>query len=355
MITSEAVKRKATELGFDLCGIAPVESFPELSFLRTWIERGYAGEMAWMPRSADRRADVRAVVPGARSVIVTATLYNTVGSTPPPTTRVGSDPSEEDTHISAQISRYAWGDDYHDVLKKRLDALIGWMRAEASEPFDARGYVDTGPVQERVYAQYAGLGWIGKNTCLINRELGSWLFLSEIICTLALEPDTQGLEQCGSCTRCLDACPTGALVESGVLDSTRCLSYTTIELRGAIPEEHRLALGTHVYGCDICQAVCPYNEVPPITADAPWQPRAGLRAPRLADLWRMPDAGLRALIKGSPMTRAKLTGLRRNVAVAIGNSGDPDARAALDEADVDRPSASDAVVHEHVEWARRQG
>ena len=355
MITSDAIKRKATELGFDLCGIAPVENFPELSFMRAWIDRGYAGEMSWIPRSADRRADVRHVVPGARSVIVTATLYNTVGS-------VGSDPGEEDAQIAgeedaqiAKISRYAWGDDYHHVLKQRLDALLAWMRAESSEPFAACAYVDTGPVQERVYAQYAGLGWIGKNTCLINREIGSWLFLSEIICTLALEPDTQGLEQCGSCTRCLDACPTGALVESGVLDSTRCLSYLTIELRSGIPDEHRAALGSHIYGCDICQDVCPYNQAPLQSNDAAWQPRAGLDSPRLADLWRTPDAGLRALIKGGPMTRAKLTGLRRNFAVAIGNSGDHDARAALDEPNVDRPSASDPMVRDHVEWARRQG
>ena len=351
MITSDAIKRKAIELGFDLCGIAPVESFPELSFLRSWIDRGYAGEMSWIPRSADRRADVRAVVPGARSVIMTATLYNTVGS-------VGSDPiqrGEGGQTPFAKISRYAWGDDYHDVLKKRLDALLGWMRTESSEPFAACAYVDTGPVQERVYAQYAGLGWIGKNTCLINPEIGSWLFLSEIICTLSLEPDTQGLEQCGSCTRCLDACPTGALVESGVLDSTRCLSYLTIELRTGIPDEHRAALGTHIYGCDICQDVCPYNQAPLQSDDAAWQPRAGLRSPRLADLWRTPDADLRALIKGGPMTRAKLTGLRRNLAVAIGNSGDGDARAALDEPNVDRPSASDPMVDQHVEWSRRQG
>ena len=352
MITSDAIKRKATELGFDLCGIAPVESFPELSFLRTWIERGYAGEMAWMPRTANRRADVRAVVPGARSVIVTGTLYNTVGSDP---IDDGTQVSGDDGTQVAKISRYAWGDDYHDVLKKRLDALLAWMRTESSEPFAACAYVDTGPVQERVYAQYAGLGWIGKNTCLINPELGSWLFLSEIICTLPLEPDTQGLEQCGSCTRCLDACPTGALVESGVLDSTRCLSYLTIELKAGIPDEHRVALGTHVYGCDICQDVCPYNDVPPQSGDAAWQPRPGLRAPRLADLWRTPDADLRALIKGGPMTRAKLTGLRRNLAVAIGNSGDADARAALDESSTDRPSATDPMVQQHVEWSRRRG
>ena len=304
-----------------------------------------------MPRSADLRSDVRAVVPGARSVIVTGTLYNTVGSDP---IEGGAQICGDEGTQIAKISRYAWGDDYHDVLKNRLDALLAWMRTASSEPFAACAYVDTGPVQERVYAQYAGLGWIGKNTCLINPEVGSWLFLSEIICTLALEPDTQGLEQCGSCTRCLEACPTGALVEPGVLDSTRCLSYLTIELPNGIPDEHRVALGTHVYGCDICQAVCPYNEVPPQSGDAAWQPRPGLRAPRLADLWRTPDADLRALIRGGPMTRAKLTGLRRNLAVAIGNSRDADARAALDEPGVDRPSASDPMVHEHVEWSRRQ-
>ena len=226
--------------------------------------------------------------------------------------------------------------------------------AERDELFrrvDARAYVDTGPVQERVYAQYAGLGWIGKNTCLINNELGSWLFLSEIICTLALEPDAQGLEQCGTCRRCLDACPTGALVDPGVLDSTRCLSYLTIELRGGIPGEYRPAIGTHVYGCDICQDVCPYNQVPPRSDDAAWQPRPGLHAPPLVDLWRRSDTDLRALIRGSAMTRARMTGLRRNIAVAIGNSGDAEALAALDVASPDRASVDEPVVQEHIAWA----
>ena len=182
---------------------------PSSTACRDWLERGYAGEMAWMARTPSRAADVRNVVPGARSVIVTGTLYNT--------DRPYSEQLPADV---ARISRYAWGDDYHDVLKERLDALLAWMREQSAEPFEARAYVDTGPVQERVYAQYAGLGWIGKNTCLINPELGSWLFLGEIICTLDLEPDTQGLEQCGSCTRCLEACPTGALRRAGVLDST---------------------------------------------------------------------------------------------------------------------------------------
>ena len=341
MLTPKAIKRKAHELGFDLCGIAPAEPFPELAFLRDWLDRGYAGEMAYLERSAARRADVRAVVPGARSVIVTGTLYNT------------DRPYSTEPHASdvALIARYAWGDDYHDVLKGRLDALVTWMREVSAEPFDARAYVDTGPVQERVFAQYAGLGWIGKNTCLINNELGSWLFLSEIICTLALEPDAQGLEQCGSCTRCLDACPTGALVESGVLDSNKCLSYLTIELRSGIPEEQRASLGAHVYGCDICQEVCPYNQAAPRSGDGAWQPRAALDLPRLVDLWRRPDSELRKAVKGSAMTRAKLTGLRRNLAVALGNTGDAEAIAALAEESEDRPSADDEMVLEHIRWA----
>ena len=358
MVTADAIKAKAIELGFDLCGIAPADSFPELKFLDEWLARGYAGEMAWMSRSADRRADVRNVVPGARSVIVTGTIYKT-GSDP------GDDPTQPlesphhrgltpDAPDRAVIARYARGDDYHDVLKERLDALLAWMRAESPAPFDARAYVDTGPVQERVYAQYAGLGWIGKNTCLINAEHGSWLFLAEIITTLHLEPDAEALEACGSCRRCLDACPTGALVDAGVLDSTRCISYLTIELRTAIPEAHRAALGNHVYGCDICQDVCPYNHPASVSSDAPWQARAGLDVPRLVDLWRRPDTELRALIKGSAMTRAKLTGLRRNLAVAIGNSGNEDALGALREHRADQPSAADPIVTEHVDWAHRR-
>jgi epoxyqueuosine reductase len=341
MVTAAAIKATAVSMGFDLCGIAPVERFPELSFLDEWLAKGYAGQMAWMARTAERRADVRNVVPGARSVIVTGTLYNT--------DRPYSDEVSGDV---AGISRYAWGDDYHDVLTRRLDDLVAWMREHAHEPFEARAYVDTGPVQERVYAQYAGLGWIGKNTCLINPELGSWLFLGEIICTLALEPDTQGLEQCGSCTRCLEACPTGALVEPGVLDSNRCLSYLTIELRSDIPDEHRHALGSHIYGCDICQEVCPYNRPAPRSDAHEWQPRAGLDLPRLVELWRRPDAELRQLTKGGPMTRAKVAGLRRNLAVAIGNTGDADAIDALDVDSADKPSLHEELVRTHIEWAR---
>ena len=306
---SEDIKRKAGELGFDACGIAPAAAHPELSFLEQWIERGYAGDLAYLSRTADRRADVRRVMPSARTVIVTATVYNT--------DRPYS--TESADRGRAHVARYAWGDDYHEVVGKRLDELLAWMHKRWPEPFEACRYVDTGPVQERVYAQYAGLGWIGKNTCLINPEIGSWIFLGEIITTLDLEPDTQGLEQCGSCTRCLDACPTGALVEPGVLDSARCLSYLTIEHRGDVPEEYHGAIGTHVYGCDICQEVCPYNQPAPTSDATPWQPRPGLDLPRLVELSNRSDDELRTLVKGTPMTRAKVAGLRRNLDIAMSN------------------------------------
>jgi epoxyqueuosine reductase len=359
MLTAERIKAKARELGFDLCGIAPADDFPELAYLEEWLAHGYAGDMAYMSRSAERRADVRNVVPSARSVIVTGTIYNTdqVRLKPDPTDETGEHhrcgpPSGGPSH--AIIARYALGDDYHDVLKARLEALVAWMRAESPAPFNARAYVDTGPVQERVYAQYAGLGWIGKNTCLINAEHGSWLFLAEIITTLDLQPDTQALEQCGSCRRCLDACPTGALVDAGVLDSTRCISYLTIELRTAIPDQYRPALNNHVYGCDICQDVCPYNSPASESNDSAWQARDGLDVPRLVDLWRRSDTELRTLLKGSAMTRAKLTGLRRNLAVAIGNSGDQEAVAELRRERDDQPSAADPMVRAHIDWALRR-
>jgi epoxyqueuosine reductase len=341
-LTTADVKAQARTLGFDVCGVASAESFPELAYLREWVDRGYAGEMAWMTRTAERRRDVRAVLPGARSVIVTGTVYNVDR---PYSTEI-VDPA------TALISRYAWGDDYHDVLGARLQALLAWMRQVSAEPFEARAYVDTGPIQERVYAQYAGVGWIGKNTCVINERLGSWLFLAEILCTLSLAPDAPALDQCGTCTLCIEACPTEAIREPHVLDATRCLSYLTVELRGDLPEDQRPALGTHAYGCDLCQEVCPYNHQPVHSHDVAWHPREGLDQPRLAALWQRSDRDLWHLLSGSPMTRPKLTGVRRNLAVAIGNSGVD--RDVLNEARADQPSTQDPMVIRHVEWARQQ-
>ena len=333
------VKSAARDCGFDLCGIAPVASHTELRFLREWLDRGYAGEMGYMQRTAERRTDVRQVLPSARSVISLGTIYN-----------VDRPYSTEITEPArAAISRYAWGDDYHVVIQSRLERLLAWIREAAGETLEACAYVDTGPVQERVYAQHAGLGWIGKNTCLISEAKGSWLFLSEIICNLPLDPDQPGLDQCGTCTLCLDACPTGALAAPYVLDSTKCLSYLTIELKGAIPAEHREAVAEHAYGCDICQDVCPWNQQPVQSDDRAWSPRPGLDRPRLVDLWQRSDDELRALLKGSAMKRAGILRLRRNLAVAIGNSGDAAAAAALQ--DSHEATTADPLVAEHVAWA----
>jgi len=340
-VTSAEVKARAAELGFDLCGIAPAGPFKELAFFQTWLDRGYAGEMQYLARSADRRADVRAVMPSARSVICLGTVYNTDR---PYSTEVAD-------RGAALIARYAWGDDYHDVIQQRLDALAGWLRERGGPGVEVRGYVDTGPIQERVYAQYAGLGWIGRNTCVINPDLGSWLFLSEIVCSLALEPDAPALDQCGTCRLCLDSCPTGAIVEPYVLDATRCLSYLTIELKEEIPIDQRETIGRHAYGCDVCQEVCPWNARPaePDAHGSPWLPRAVFDGQSLAALWRTPDAELRRSLKGSAMTRAGVRRLRRNVAVCAGATGDAAALDALRE--VDEPTCDDPMVAEHVHWA----
>ena len=296
-MTSAEIKSYALSLDFDACGIAPAANHLELSFYREWLDRGYAGEMAYLHRTADRRADVRNVVPSARTVISTATVYNTDC----PYSIESADRQR------AGIARYAWGDDYHDVIGARLDALLRWMRSSSPDPFDARAYVDTGPIQERVYAQYAGIGWIG-------------IFLAEIICSLPLEVDAPALDQCGTCTLCLDACPTDALVAPGVLDSTRCISYLTIELRGDIPAEQRAGIGSHVYGCDICQEVCPWNAVAPRSPDPAWQPRAAWDRVDLRTLSHRGDDELASALTGSPMRRTKLHGLRRNIAVAVANA-----------------------------------
>jgi epoxyqueuosine reductase len=306
-LTADQIKAKALSLGFDICGIAPAASHPELAFFRDWLDRGYAGDMGYLARSADKRADVRAVLPSARTVIVTATVYNT--DRPYSTER--ADPGR------AEIARYAWGDDYHDVIGRRLDDLLAWMREVSPEPFDARPYVDTGPVQERVYAQYAGIGWIGKNTCVINPERGSWIFLSEILCSLPLDVDAPAFDQCGTCTLCIEACPTRAIVAPGVLDSTRCISYLTIELKGSIPEPLASAVGNRVYGCDICQEVCPWNGTAPVSDDPAWQPREFWDGARIQTLNDRTDDDLRKAMRGSAMRRTKVAGLRRNLLLAL--------------------------------------
>jgi epoxyqueuosine reductase len=256
----------------------------------------------------------------------------------------------------ALIARYAWGDDYHRVMTERLNALLDWLRAANADAFDARVSVDTGPVQERTYAQRAGIGWIGKNTCVINPELGSWILLGELITSLSIDPDPPALDQCGTCTLCLDACPTRAIVEPRVLDARLCLSYLSIEIKGSIPVAQRAGMGARVFGCDICQDVCPYNQREPRVAGAEWAPRAELDRPRLADLWSRPDRGLEAAIAGTVLVRRGVAGLRRNLAVALGNTDDAEAGRALAEppSEADAPSLCEPVVAEHLAWARQR-
>lgn len=345
MLSPTAIKARAHQEGFDLCGIAAADAYPELDFLGTWLARGFAGEMAYLARTAERRADVRRIVPDAKSVIVLGTLYNTDR----PYSTTIDDPAR------AHIARYAWGDDYHDIVERRLQALLSWLRREAPG-CDGRAYVDTGPVQERVYAARAGLGWIGKNTCLINHDQGSWFFLSEIIVNVALEADEPGFDRCGSCTRCLESCPTGALVEPYVLDARRCISYLTIEIKGSVPVEVRDAVGGHAFGCDICQDVCPWNRRASTSTDPAWQPRPAFEAPTVVDLFGASDDEWRAMTKGSAMKRSGVVGARRALALSLGASAAPEARdavvaTALGVRPDGSPSFDDEVVTDHVAWA----
>ena len=343
MLSVDALRTQALTLGFDLCGVAPVERVARLEYLREWVARGYAADLDYVTRSAGARIDPGQVLPGARSAIVTGTIYHTDA----PLSRARTGPGD------ARIARYAWGEDYHEVLGRRQHLLIGWLKEHAGERFEAVGYVDTGPVQEKALAAAAGLGWIGKHTCLINQELGSWMFLSVILTTLPLPAGEPVPDRCGTCTRCLDVCPTGAIVEPYVVDAARCLSYVTIESYAGVPEDRRAAVGAQVYGCDLCQDVCPWNTGAPVTDDPVWVARPLWREATLAALWRAPDDELQASIRHSPMYRTKVWRLRRNLALAIAASSDPDAHVALRaprSADVD-PSFGHPIVVEHITWA----
>jgi epoxyqueuosine reductase len=266
------IAEAARSLGFDLCGVAPANDFPELRQLNDWLERGYAGEMNYL--YDPRRANLQAAMTGVESVIVCAINYN--APQPYSTEAAAIEPGEEKSP-RGWISRYAWGSDYHEVLSSKLNALVVEMRKKFPEPFEARASADTGPVQERVLAKHAGLGWIGKNTLLLNQQIGSWLFLGTILTDLELmptvEPNKLPQDLCGTCTRCIEACPTDALIDPYVMDARRCIAYLTIELRGPIPTEFREPMGNHVFGCDICQDVCPWNRKSPRTVAREFQPR----------------------------------------------------------------------------------
>lgn len=316
------VKRAADEAGFDLAGVAPATDAAELKHFPEWIAAGHAGEMKYMESRDDggdlKRASLARVAPWARSVIVCAINYNTEN---PYSTEV-NDPDR------GWISRYAWSrEDYHDAVLgrlKRVEAALHYDHAlseESEPPLTTRSYVDTGPIVERVYAKYAGVGWVGKNTCIINQKKGSWLFLGVILTSLELAPDIPAPDRCGTCTRCIEACPTDALLGPYQLDSNKCIAYLTIEKRGSIPEDLRAGMGHQVFGCDICQDVCPWNRKAPASSAPEFQPRPGLVNPALAWLAEMSAEEFREVFRGSPIRRTKRSGLRRNVANAMGNSG----------------------------------
>src|SRR5208283_3483668 len=361
------IKQCAHDAGFDLCGIAPVRDFGELRVFPPWIADGKHGEMKYLEARDEagelKRASLARVAPWARSVVVCAINYNTAH----PYSTDAQQNSQKEHASQGWISRYAWSrEDYHDSVLRRLKQVENDLRehcaSSETEPLELRSYVDTGPLIERVYAKYAGIGWIGKNTCIINQKLGSWLFLGVILTSLALTEttltkddvhensftaDLPAPDRCGTCTRCITACPTQAIVAPGELDARLCISYLTIEKRNEIPAQLRTVMGRHVFGCDICQDVCPWNRKAPVTSAAEFEAREGLVNPALDWLAEMQQEEFRVVFRGSPVRRTKLSGLRRNAVIAMGNSGDKKFVPTLKKLCED----SDTAVAEHANWA----
>jgi epoxyqueuosine reductase len=335
-MNGETVRKLARECGFELAGVAAAVPSGDFERYQNWVDRGYAGEMRYLTdRRADVRSDPRNLLPNAQSVICVGKLYNT---------------PQESRPEEGIVSRYALGKDYHDVMREGLEKLVELLKRE-DEPFEYKICVDTAPLLERSYARQAGLGWIGRNTCLINEPLGSWFFLGEIVTSLAIGPDTPPKDRCGTCTRCIDACPTQAIVqESGgrwTIDARRCISYFTIELRGSIPEEFREAMGAHIFGCDICQEVCPWNSRAPVTDDPAFSARSLKPLENFANL--SAEAFHESTVD-SALARPKHSGMMRNVAIAMGNLRLDQFRGPLEEL----AASPDTVVAEHAQWGLKQ-
>jgi len=393
----------ARECGFELAGVARAEPLADRAWYHEWVEAGYAGEMRYLTdRRADVRDDPRNLLPSAKTVVCVGKLYNTghfygpdaavggaalvgqaVSPVEPAESRLGQvgDLPHFDASERGWISRYAWGDDYHQEMRRGLERMDALVRQRVGGPLDSKICVDTAPLLERSYARAAGLGWIGKNTCLINQQSGSWFFLGELLVSVEIAPDGPPPDRCGTCTRCIDACPTEAIVENRVenrgqtgrspgekmipsriadwgtsrlspvfytVDSRLCISYLTIELRGPVPEQLRDGMGSHVFGCDICQDVCPWNRRAPVTGDPAFQPRH--YAPPLEKLANVTEQEFRSLFQGTPVTRARYSGFLRNVAIAMGNQRLPRFRRPLEKL----AASSDPLVAEHAQWGLQQ-
>ena len=331
-----AIRQRAAELGFDDCSFTTAAPPASADKLQDWIAKNHHGEMAWLERNAEKRIDPQKVLPGAKSVICLAASYFSQN----PESGIRNPKSGE-------ISRYAQFQDYHEVLGERLTALTGFIGALADDKVRSLWYVDTGPVLERDFAQRAGLGFTGKHTNLVSRSLGNWIFLAEILTTLELAPDAPEKNRCGSCTRCLAACPTNAITAPFLLDARRCISYLTIELKDSIPLEFRKAVGNRIYGCDDCLAACPWNRFARDGNLMQRQARLDLASPDLIELLRLDEAGFKTRFAGSPILRTKRRGLLRNVCVVLGNTGDETALPPLKKAAAD----AEPLIAEHARWA----
>jgi epoxyqueuosine reductase len=333
------VKEEAQRLGFELVGISPVKLPRHEESFAEWLRQGFAGQLEYMKRTEELRRNPHRLVPWAVSLVSVGMNYYT------PSSRPAASPQPK-----GWISRYAWGDDYHHLIKDKLESLLDSIRRICNGPVEGKAFVDSGPVLEREFAGIAGIGWIGKNTHLISPQKGSWFFLGELFLNIPLAYDLPIRDRCGKCDLCLRACPTGAFVGPYVLDARRCISYLTIELKGFIPRHLRPLVGDHIFGCDICQEICPYNVKARPTTERAYAPRAGLYAPDLIPLLSLDEAEFRRRFRGSPILRAKRKGLLRNVAVALGNAKSHEALPALIRALDDE----ETLVRGHVAWALGQ-
>ena len=343
MELEQALKEEAARQGFTLAGITTPEPAQHLTIYEQWLQAGLHGEMAYLERENARRqrADPRQLLPECEAILVVGMPYC-------PAEQGIGDRGEG----RGKIAAYAWGEDYHQVIPARLKALVDFLERQLGRAVPQRGFTDSGPVLERELAQRAGLGWVGKNTCLIHPQWGSYFFLGELLLGIPLQADlpfTQ--DRCGACTRCIEACPTGCIRLDRTLDARRCISYLTIELKGAIPEQLRPDLGNWVFGCDICQQVCPWNRFAPDRAEAVFAPRGEVPTPDLVAELSLTEERFREKFKGSPVLRAKRKGYLRNVAVALGNMGEARSVAVLERV---RDEDPDPLVREHAAWAVEQ-